>query len=71
MKTRWIAIVASLMIIAACGDSSNQSNTTQDSTVTMDPNNTTVSPGTPDAAKNGVDDTAALNRTDSLAQDKR
>jgi hypothetical protein len=63
MKSRWIAIVGTLVIMAACGESSNQSDSnTQDSTVTTNPDNTTVNPGIPDStgnsAGNSMQDTA-------------
>jgi hypothetical protein len=65
MKSRWIAIVATLMIMAACGDSSNQSDTnTQDSTVTTNPDNTTVNPGIPDSTGSRMQD-SARNHGDS------
>jgi hypothetical protein len=70
MKIKYITAFAILAFLMACNEPSNQATNSEDSTVTLTPDNTTVSPGTPDSAKNGILDSSGT-KTDSLARDKR
>jgi hypothetical protein len=70
MNFKGITVLLAILILGACNETANQSTTSKDSTVTHDPDNTTVSPGTPDPAKTGTVD-SSMNKTDSLARDKR
>jgi hypothetical protein len=70
MNFKSIAVLLAIVILGACNETSNQSTSSKDSTVTSSPDNTTVSPGTPDPAKTGAVD-SSMNKTDSLALYKR
>jgi hypothetical protein len=70
MNIKAIAAILGITILTSCNETTNQSGSSMDSTVTKDSDYTTVSPGTPGPAKIGAVD-SSMNKTDSLALDKR
>jgi hypothetical protein len=70
MKNKIIAAFSILTFLMACNETANQSLNSADTTVTVDGKNKAVSPGTSNPAKSGVTD-SSMNKTDSLARDKR
>jgi hypothetical protein len=70
MNIKALAAILAITILTSCNETSTQSGSSKDSTVTQDSDNTTLSPGTADPARNGIMD-SSVNKTDSLARDKR
>lgn len=70
MNIKSIIAILGITILTSCNETSNQSGSSKDSNVIKDSDNTPVSPGTPGPAKNGAVD-SSMNKTDSLALDKR
>jgi hypothetical protein len=70
MKTKGIVALIALVFFLGCNQASNQSTKSQDSTVTPATNNITVSPGTNDPLKNGMQD-SAMSHLDSGSLNKR
>ena len=70
MKLNTILAFTFIALMAACNNTSSGSTTIQDSVVTPMENNTMVSPGVSDSAKNGIHD-SVMGNLDSRNLNKR
>lgn len=70
MKPKLIIFLMVVAFVAACNETANNSTSEKDSTMTLDPNNSTVSPGLPDTGTSHSQD-SAMTHIDSTNLNKR